>query len=516
MPYRLAIDDGRTVQTLDVGAERLSVGTSSACRLRLASAGVAFRHAAIRQEGDRVVVEDLSRAPNITVDGRSVVSASVAAGSVIGIGGARIRVLAVTHETPAAPAPTGAARTCGVRTDPPRRGAVWTPKGETPATGRALRLRKARRRLFGPGAVSVALHLAVLLGLHSFVLQAGRAPPTVATVALRPEEIAELVEPDEVPALRDPPEWTAPPLDPLPDDAPPLAPPEELFAPPPERPPPEPPPFAPPDERVEVEARRDAATVGVGGPPDIPARSFGKDEAGKANGLASELLSNDRGGGAALRAVQGKASEAKVWVVRGDYDEAERVLLGLDIAHLVVPPSAIEEYEIPETLRVLVFNCTGKPLSEDAARRIGLWVEGGGWLLSTDWGLDRVITRGFPDRLQILRAGVRTSLTPDETVGARTAGTHPLLEGVPTDGPFRWWLEESSVPFLASEGVDVIVRSEDLGRRNGADPVAATFSHGAGTVLHLIGHVFQQEGNLRGAYAMQRIVVNFLDRALRE
>jgi hypothetical protein len=48
----------------------------------------------------------------------------------------------------------------------------------------------------------------------------------------------------------------------------------------------------------------------------------------------------------------------------------------------------------------------------------------------------------------------------------------------------------------------------------GTGAVAVTFPYGEGRVLHLLGHVFQQEGNLRGTLLVHRIVVNFLAAAL--
>jgi hypothetical protein len=50
----------------------------------------------------------------------------------------------------------------------------------------------------------------------------------------------------------------------------------------------------------------------------------------------------------------------------------------------------------------------------------------------------------------------------------------------------------------------------------GSPIVAVVFKHGRGTVVHAIGHLYQIEGNLRGAVAMQRLLVNFLYLATRE
>ena len=62
----------------------------------------------------------------------------------------------------------------------------------------------------------------------------------------------------------------------------------------------------------------------------------------------------------------------------------------------------------------------------------------------------------------------------------------------------------------------MLVHSDELERRNGKDAsaVAVTFPYGRGRVLHMLGHVFQQEGNLRGAVIVQRLVVNYVAAAL--
>ena len=59
MPYRLSIHDGRYDRVLAVNDPLLTVGSASACGLRIESEGVAKRHALLRQYGKCVVVEDL-------------------------------------------------------------------------------------------------------------------------------------------------------------------------------------------------------------------------------------------------------------------------------------------------------------------------------------------------------------------------------------------------------------------------------------------------------------------------
>ena len=68
---------------------------------------------------------------------------------------------------------------------------------------------------------------------------------------------------------------------------------------------------------------------------------------------------------------------------------------------------------------------------------------------------------------------------------------------------------------LKKGSVDVLLESDDLMQRDGASPVAVTFRFGEGRVLHLLGHFYQKEGNLRGTFSTQRLIANFLIAAVR-
>ena len=63
--------------------------------------------------------------------------------------------------------------------------------------------------------------------------------------------------------------------------------------------------------------------------------------------------------------------------------------------------------------------------------------------------------------------------------------------------------------------VEVLIESEDLKKRYGSKHVAVTFRFGKGRVFHMLGHFFQKEGNLRGAFSAQRLIANFLIAAVR-
>ena len=201
--------------------------------------------------------------------------------------------------------------------------------------------------------------------------------------------------------------------------------------------------------------------------------------------------------------MRGGAAKSNVWVARGDYDQAEKVLTELEIHHTLLAKNALETTEIPKTLRVLVFNCTGTPVSPETQSRIAWWVYEGGYLVTTDWGVEKLLEKGLPGTLAPLRDGERPVLTKDETVGVRSTSDRGLSAGTPQEGAARWWLEDSSVPFTVTEGIgaEVLVRSDDLDRRHGhgAGGVAVTFPYGKGLLRPYIkGNVLLYLGRLSG------------------
>ena len=64
--------------------------------------------------------------------------------------------------------------------------------------------------------------------------------------------------------------------------------------------------------------------------------------------------------------------------------------------------------------------------------------------------------------------------------------------------------------------VEVLIESDDLKERYGVSSVAVTFRFGKGRVLHMLGHIYQMEGNLKGTFSTQRMMANFLLAALRK
>jgi hypothetical protein len=186
---------------------------------------------------------------------------------------------------------------------------------------------------------------------------------------------------------------------------------------------------------------------------------------------------------------------AEIAVVSGQYDHIERVLVATAVPYTAAAPHQAERLDW-ERLQVLCVSCPGM-LPAVALDRIGPWVRRGGYLLTTDWALKHVIEPLFPATVR--HNGVQTN---DAVVRIAGSGTEddPLISGFLEPGrePL-WWLESASYPIevLDTARVRVLLRSGELGRAWGADPVVVTFEEGHGTVVHMVSHLYLQRSDVR-------------------
>jgi len=246
--------------------------------------------------------------------------------------------------------------------------------------------------------------------------------------------------------------------------------------------------------------------------------NFGKGDAGTANSLAARALHASPFSRNLLAGLRLRTSRVNVRVLGGEYDHCEDVLTSLGLEHDVLLPEELDLARPGAEIRAIFYNCTSKPLSPRALDHLERFVHAGGYLFTTDWGLENVLEQRFAQYVRTLRTQGRVVMTQDEIISFRATAAHPLLRGLPTgDAKSRWWLEDSSllIDVVDRRAVEVLIESEDLHARHGSRPVAVTFRHGRGRVVHVLGHFFQKEGNLRGTVAMQRILLNFLYQSLR-
>jgi hypothetical protein len=208
-----------------------------------------------------------------------------------------------------------------------------------------------------------------------------------------------------------------------------------------------------------------------------------------------------------------------ILVVTGSFDNIGRVLGALRLPFTPITPLSMTFKDSPsiEGYKVIFYNCGESPPRErlsTIARRLRKFVEKGGYLFTTDWSVGTILMAAFPGYLTT--SGPMAPL-PETLIRIGPASgkeTHSLLKGVFHRGvQGLWWLEQASydVKIVDTRNVEPLIVSDDLTDLHGRSPdVAVTFRYGKGRVLHVMGHYYQEEGNLAGTISTQRLALNFV------
>lgn len=249
------------------------------------------------------------------------------------------------------------------------------------------------------------------------------------------------------------------------------------------------------------------------------ARDFSKADKDAVNQRAARIVRTHLGREGGRGDPFGRLEREDLLVVDGSFDKIGRVLHALRLPYVAVTPMSLTFKNAPDLdqHKAIFWNC-GESLPPNrvptVARRIRKFVEEGGYLFTTDWAVATLLMPAFPGYL-----GTTGPLEPlPETVvdiaPAPGKSTHPLLAGVfHPHVPGRWWLEQASfeVRVLDPRNVETLIVSKDLEAKYHRSPVvAATFRYGKGRVMHVMGHYYQEEGNLAGTITAQRLALNFV------
>jgi hypothetical protein len=528
---RLRIREGGTVRTVVLEGDRAVLGTAAAVRstdgslgpadpvVALAAPGVDARHALLRPaEGGGFEVMDLGSVEGVILGGRRVRRSPVAPGGTLLLGGAAVEVeaLAPAEAPPAATALAAAAAATADAGNP-----VPPPDAPPPPLlpGRGVGRLPAdfnfalytTVRASPPWLLSAGVHGAFALLILLLAPDPVRRGPVRSLVLGEGRDAAEsALDADPEPTPPRPPAPSddaaldaaggADPLDPsdprhdrdgipLPDD-----------------------PVAP----TPAELGFGGGTSMAGKPVhfDEDDRGFAPGGDGAANRDAALKVVESLGGRAApARAALGRLDPRRVLVVKGEFDHVEQVFDLLGIGHDTLGHDELANAPLPPDA-VLVVDCGRAPLGEAAAARVRAFVRAGGFLVTTDWGLENVIERALPGAIASLHRGGAGPSTDNEVLRLRLAApAHPLVRGVRgAAAGAAWWVEDRAygVKVLDAARVTVLVESPELQRRWGHGALAVTWAEGSGRVLHLVGHAWQKEGNLRGTFAIQRLLLNFL------
>jgi hypothetical protein len=177
-----------------------------------------------------------------------------------------------------------------------------------------------------------------------------------------------------------------------------------------------------------------------------------------------------------------------VLVTLGTYDKVQQVLDHLQLPYRTTPCNVIHELPLRAD-QVLIVNCPGQFGAEDL-ETIRRFVLVGGTLITTDWALQTTVEQAFPGTIQYNRRP-----TGDDVVAVSWVHPDsPYTRGVEVPGQtISWWLESESYPIrVLDPRVTVLVRSQEMGRKYGEDPLVVTFAYGEGRVFHLTSHYYLQ------------------------
>jgi hypothetical protein len=276
----------------------------------------------------------------------------------------------------------------------------------------------------------------------------------------------------------------------------------------------------------------------------------GQDAAGKA---VLENLKKNRGGdySTVVQVIEGKTA---ILVVKGHFDEVQKVLDGLNIKYELVEPGDFASRDLSKYLAVFV-NCYGEPAPQggpnaagapktvpaDLKDKVRKYVNDGGYLFSSDWAI-ALTEAAFPEYIK--RGGHTAPQNESIPVHAANFDTsHPFLKDVFTldikDSNAKkkvtkaeWMIERASLTFevnpSALDKVKTLLVSEELQKKYQSQLVAVTFTpkgggsiitggskakRKAGVVFHVIGHFYQQglgNQNDQEVARMYQMILNFI------
>ncbi|HEX5138697.1 MAG TPA: FHA domain-containing protein [Planctomycetota bacterium] len=506
---RISITDSTGERVFATDRNEILVGSRDGVDLRIADPAADPNHCILRSEGGRVRLLSLSSG-GTAVAGRRVGEAMLAPGQEFAVGATVVRILAmegtsrlVLEEPPAPAAPPPPTRAPPPPPRPPEPPPPPTPAAHDGDFAREVRETLARAPWY---AVSLMLHLAFLL-MMSLIQTAQPEIQRISHIAVEPPK--EMEEPElapdtplsfeeaetglldelnieEVPseAVRSAPRTAeVADFDDLAHDAP----------------------LGTGDGRKPVVRLATPLSVTKTKGGDKPLNP--SDLEGEQGRAADEVK---RGLGGGLHDARQKLSKENIVVVRGAYDKIEDLLDDYEWPHTCVTRDELLLRGAPKA-RILFVNCNNRP-SPALASKLGdltkRLLQGGCWVVTSDWSVEPYLTEAFPSIVRIAGGGASQRHT---TVEVAAVGEDRLLTGVfPRAGTSYWWLEDSSTMVAVSDKATLLVASDEMQSRYGSRVVAFKFPYGRGLVVHLVGHFYQKDGNLHGLVAMHRLINNII------
>jgi hypothetical protein len=169
--------------------------------------------------------------------------------------------------------------------------------------------------------------------------------------------------------------------------------------------------------------------------------------------------------------------------VKGMWDKSTKTVQSLGIPCKEIGAGDLRDIPL-DTVKVMIINCAGN-IPKTSYQRLRDWVAAGGYLLTTDWALQRTVEKVFPGYVEWDSKHNRYTIY-DSTV----VDPDPVLFNTAVTNA-HWKLDmQSQLVRVLKPGVRVLARSARLAQEDpdGQGALAVEFAFGRGYVLHLVGH----------------------------
>jgi hypothetical protein len=224
-----------------------------------------------------------------------------------------------------------------------------------------------------------------------------------------------------------------------------------------------------------------------------------------------------------------KFTPDELLVVRGQWDDSTKPLHSFGLRCRPIKTKELRDLDL-EKCKLMIIDCAGV-VPKESLQKVRDFVAKGGYLVSTDWTLQNVLERAFPNFIQWNRDNTDGSITDAFVLDPQNR----LLAGIP-GRRFTWKLDRLSqcLRIMNPNKVSILARSSLLAARDPqlrvidplqAGALAVEFSFGRGKVLHLVGHFDNCANSFKpnllpdpapdiGISLRQAITANFLAEAL--
>ncbi len=181
-------------------------------------------------------------------------------------------------------------------------------------------------------------------------------------------------------------------------------------------------------------------------------------------------------------------------VISDKYDQAERTLQSLGVQYKIMNKKDFDNYDL-SAAQVLIIDCGPNNLSWNAGVKIRDFVIKGGYLLTTDWMIDRLDQNVFPGYICWNGATNQQKMYEASIVGKNPT----LFRHAVTNGAWKMDIHCHLIRILNKEKVQVLATSEALAQEDpdGLGALAVVFQYGRGYVMHMMAH-FDRGQSVKG------------------